>query len=145
MKGISIILMAALLALAPSYGSAQQTKDKSPTLQPQNQGVKAEAPGTAKTFTSAEKRAYEKKTAKELEAIQQGIADLRIKASAGSPQMKHMLIRTASTLQLEKIGAETQLTALKKASDAAWNQQKAELDRTMEGLIRACKRAGIPL
>ncbi|MDD2904254.1 MAG: hypothetical protein PHU44_17640 [Syntrophales bacterium] len=145
MKWIGILFMAALLALAPSYGSAQQTKEKSPATQSQNPEVKGEPAGTAKSFTPAEKRAYEKKTAKELEAIQQGIADLRIKAATGSPQMKRLLIRTAGNLQLQKLGAETQLTTLKKASDASWGQQKAELDKSMEDLRRACKSAGISL
>lgn len=143
MKWLGIMFMAALLAIAPGYGNAQQAKEKSPATQPQSQAVKGESAGTAKSFTPAEKKAYEKDTAKELGVIQQRIADLRVKATTGSPQMKRILIQTASQLQLQKLGADTQLNALKKASEAAWGQQKASLDKTMKDLRRACKAAGI--
>ena len=81
MKWLGILFMAALLVIAPGYGSAQQPKDTPPATQPQGPAVKGEAAGTAKSFTPAERQAYEKKTAEELDAIQQKIADLRIKAS----------------------------------------------------------------
>lgn len=145
MKWLGIMFIVALLALVPGYGSAQQAKDKSPAAQAQSQAVKGEPAGKAKSLTPAEKRAYMKDTAKELGVIQQGISDLRVKAASGSPQMKRLLIQTASKLQLQKLGADTELTALKKASEADWGQQKASLDKSMKDLRRACKAAGIAL
>jgi hypothetical protein len=129
--------MAALLALAPGYGSAQQAKDTSPGTQPQSPEVKGEAAATAKTFTQAERQAYEKQTAEELDAIQNKIADLRVKATTGAPQFKRLMMRKANSLQLQRVAAGNQLTGLKKASETAWGQQKASLDKAMEDLRKA--------
>jgi hypothetical protein len=139
MQWLGIMFMAALLAIIPGFGVAQQSKDKSPTSQSQGQGpeVKGETPGTAKSFTPEEKRSYEKETAKKLEAIQQKITDLRVKATTGSPQMKHTLMQTASRLQMQKSAAGNRLTALRKASDKDWGQQKADLDKAMADLRKA--------
>jgi len=133
------MFMAALLAMAPGYGSAQQSKDKSPATQPQSQQVKGEGVGAARIYTPAERQSYEKQTAQELEAIQQQIADLRVKATTGSPQMKRLLIQTANSLQLQKTAARYQLTALEKASEKDWAQQKVELDKALADLRKACE------
>jgi hypothetical protein len=138
MQWLGIMFMVAL-AIAPGYGSAQQPKDKSPAAQSQSPAVKGEAGGTAKSFTPAERQSYEKETARELEAIQKKIADLRVKATTGSPQMKRLLIQTANSLQFQKTAAGNQLTALEKASEKAWAQQKAELDKAMADLRKACE------
>ena len=136
MQWLAILLMAALLAMVPGYGSAQQSKEK-PAAPSQSQEVKA-APGGAVTgFTPAQRRAYEKETATELAAIQQKIADLRVQANSGAPQMKRLLIQKANRLQAQKIAAGNQLTALEKASGTAWGQQKAELDKAMADLRKA--------
>ena len=145
MKWLGIMFMAALLAIAPGYGSAQQSKDTSPATQPQGPEVKGEAAGTAKSFTPAERKAYEKKTAEELAAIQQKIADLRIKAATGAPQQKRGLMLSANNLQMQKVTAENRLTALGKASETAWGQQKADLDKAMADLRKSCEKAGVPL
>ena len=141
MKWFGILFMAALLAIAPGYVSAQAAavKDTSPATQPRGQEVKGEAAGTAKSFTPAERKAYEKKTAKELEAIQQKIADLRVKATDGAPQQKRGLMLAANNLQLQKVAAWNRLTALEKATETAWGQQKADLDKAMVDLRKACE------
>jgi len=139
MQWVGIMFMAALLASAPGYGSAQQPKDTSPATQPQGPAVKGEAAGTAKSFTTAERKAYEKKTAEELDAIQQKIADLRVKATTGAPQNKRMLMLAANNLQLQKVAAGNRLTALEKATETAWGQQKADLDKAMVDLRKACE------
>ena len=126
--------MAALLVIAPGYGSAQQPKDTPPATQPLSPAVKGEAAATAKSFTPAERQAYEKKTAEELDAIQQKIADVRIQARTGVPQNKRLLIQTANNLQMQKIAAENELAALKKASETAWGAQKAKLDKVHGGV-----------
>ena len=115
MKWLGILFMAALLVIAPGYGSAQQPKDTSPATQPQGPAVKGEAAGTAKSFTPAERKAYEKKTAEELDAIQQKIADLRIKATTGAPQQKRLLILAANNLQMQKVAAENRVGRLGKS------------------------------
>jgi hypothetical protein len=137
MKWLGILFTAALLASAPGYGSAQQPKDTSPATQPQGPAVKGEAAGTAKSFTPAERQAYEKKTAEELDAIQQKIADLRIKAATGAQQQKRLLIQAANNLQMQQTGARSELTALEKASASAWGPQKAKVDKAMQGLRKA--------
>ena len=137
--------MAALLASAPGYGSAQPAKDTPPATQPQGPAVKGEAAGTAKSFTPAERKAYEKQTAEELDAIQQKIADLRVKATTGPAQQKRLLFQTANSLQMQKVAAESRLTTLAKASETAWGQQKDDLDKAMQDLRKSCEKAGIPL
>jgi hypothetical protein len=145
MKWLGILFMAALLASAPGYGSAQQAKDTSPATQPQGPEVKGEAAGRAKSFTPEERKAYEKKTAEELNAIQQKIADLRVKANTGPPQQKRLLFLAANNLQMQQVAAGNRLTALEKASEMAWGQQKADMDRAMQDLGKSCEKAGIQL
>jgi hypothetical protein len=139
MKWFGIMFMAALLIMAPSYGSAQQPKDKTPATQPQGPEVKGEQTGTAKSFTPAERKAYEKNTAEELDVIQKNIAELRVQATTGAPQKKRLINQVAKDLQFQKIAAGNQLTALEKASETAWGQQKASLDKAMEDLRKAWK------
>lgn len=144
MKWLGILFMAVLLASAPGYGSAQQPKDTSPATQPQGPAVKGEPAGMAKSFTPADRQAYEKKTAEELAAIQQKIADLRMKAAAGAPQQKRLRIQAAKNLQMQQIAAENELAALKKASESAWGPQKAKLDKAMEGLRKVFEPTATP-
>jgi hypothetical protein len=143
MKWLGILFMAALLASAPGYGSAQPPKDPPPATRPQGPEVKAEAAGMAKSFTLAERKAYEKKTAEELDAIQQKIAELRVKATTGPAQQKRLLFLAANNLQMQKVAAENRLTTLAKASETAWGQQKDELDKAMQDLRMSCEKAGI--
>lgn len=145
MKWVGIMFMAAMLAIAPSYGSAQQQKDAPAAPPPQGAAVKAEPAGTAKSFTPAERKAYEKKTAEELNVIQDKIAELRVKATSGPPQQKRALMLNANNLQLQKVAAGNKLTALAKAPESAWGQQKADLDVSMENLRKSCEKAGIKL
>ena len=145
MKWLGIMFMAALLVIAPGYGSAQQPKENTPVTQPQGPEVKGEPAGTGKTFTPAERQAYEKKMAEELDAFQEKIAELRVKGTTGASQQRRMISRVANNLQMQKLAAANQLTALEKASESAWDQQKANLDNAMEGLRKAWKAtAGIP-
>ncbi|MDO9532316.1 MAG: hypothetical protein Q7O12_09305 [Deltaproteobacteria bacterium] len=144
MKWLGILFMAVLLASAPGYGSAQQSKDTSPATQPQGPAVKGEPAGTAKSFTPADRQAYEKKTAEELDAIQQKIAELRMKARTGAQQQKRLLIQAANNLQMQQIAAENELAALKKASETAWGSQKTKVDKAMEGLRIAFEPTAAP-
>jgi hypothetical protein len=134
MKWLGILFMAALLASAPGSGRAQQQKDTSPATQPQGAAVKAEPAGTAKSLTAAERQAYEKKTAEELDALQQKISNLRVRAASGPAQKKRGLMVTANSLQFQKLAASNRLTDLAKAPEKAWGQQKAELDKAMADL-----------
>jgi hypothetical protein len=139
MKWLGILFMAALLASAPGYGNAQQTKDTSPAAQPQGPAVKGETVGTATSCTPEERKAYEKKTAEELDAIQQKIAGLRIQAATGAPQQKRLRIQAAKNLQLQETVARGELAALEKASESAWGAQKVKLEKTMAGLRKTFK------
>jgi len=134
MQWLGILMMAALLAGAPGYGRAQTPKDASPATQTQGPAVPGEAAGMVKSFTPEERRAYEKKTAEELDAIQKKIADLRANAAAGTPQNKRLLMRTANNLQMQQLVAADELNALKKASGSAWGPQKLKMDQAMAQL-----------
>lgn len=140
MTWLGILFMAALLASAPGYGRAQTPKDTSPATQPQGPAVKGEAAGTAQSSLPEDRKAYEKKMAEELDAIQQKIADFRVKAATGALQNKRVLNRAANNLQMQQIAATNELTALEKASDAAWSAQRAKLEKSMEGLRRALEQ-----
>lgn len=145
MKWLGVMFMAALLTLAPGYGSAQPPKDTPPAAQSQGSGVKAEPAGAATSLTPEERKAYVKKTAEELQAIQQQIAELRVRATTGPAQQKRGLMLSANNLQLQKVAAGNRLTTLEKAPETAWDQQKAELDKAMEELRKSCEAAGIKL
>jgi hypothetical protein len=132
MKWFGMMFLAVLVTMAPAYGGAQQIKEKAATPQVQ---CPAEPATKASSGTPEERRAYEQKTAQELEAIQQKIAAIRVQAAGGAPQQKRMLMRTATRLQMEKAAAENQLAALKKASKEAWPTKKADLEKTL-GMLR---------
>ena len=115
MKWLGILFMAALLVIAPGYGSAQQPKDTPAATQPQGAEVKGERAGTAKSFTPAERQAYEKKTAEELDAIQQKIGEIRIKSATGASQNKRVIARTANVLQMHQSAASQRVDRLEKS------------------------------
>ena len=145
MKWLGIMFMAVLLAIAPGYGSAQPQKDAPPAAPPQGSGVKAEPAGAATSLTPEERKAYIKKTAGELEAIQQQIGELRGRSASGPAQQKRGLMVLATNLQRQKFAAGNRLTALEKAPETAWDQQKADLDRAMQDLRKSCEAAGLKL
>jgi hypothetical protein len=139
MKWLWIICVAALLAGAPDYASAQPAQEKNtlPATLPQGPEVKEAPAGTAKSFTPAERKAYEKKTAEELDTFQQKITEIKMKAITGKAQNKRLVIQAATNLQMQQSAAVRELTALKKAPKSAWGPQRAKLDKDMEGLRKA--------
>jgi len=137
MKWLGILFIAVLLAMAPAAGSAQQQKDTSATTQTQGPAVKGEAAATATSVAPADRQAYEKKTAEELDAIQNKIGDMRMKAATGASQNKRMVARAANKLQMQQFAAAKELKALKKAPETAWKSQKAKLDKAMADLRQA--------
>jgi len=136
MRWLGIMLMAALLASAPGYGSAQPAgkKDPSPATQPPGSAVKAEPAGAAKSSAPEDRKAYEKKTAAELEAIEQRIVDLADQARKVVPQKKRQVIKIMRGLQLQSLDARNQLAALEKAPENTWSGLKPGMDRTMAEL-----------
>ena len=143
MRWLGIMLMAALLASAPGYGSAQPAgkKDPPPATQPPGSAVKAEPAGAAKSSAPEDRKAYEKKTAAELEAIEQRIDELLLKAGKVKPQKKRTFIKNTRALAQQTMAARNQLTALEKAPETAWSQDKAKMDRAMQDLRKAREAA----
>jgi len=141
------MLMAALLASAPGYASAQPAgkKEPSPATQPQGSAVKAEPAGMAKTYTPEERKAYEKKTAAELEAIEQRIDELVLKAGKVMPQKKRTFIKNTRALAVQTMAARNQLTALEKAPENAWGGLKADMDRAVQELRKLRETAELHL
>ena len=120
MKWLGIMFMAALLIIAPGYGSAQQPKDTSPATQPQGPEVKGEAAGTAKSFTPAERQAYEKKTAADLDAMEQRVGDIVTKGrTRWCRKRSAKLSRLCGVCQVQAMDARNQLDALQKAPEDA--------------------------
>jgi hypothetical protein len=100
MRWLGIMLMAALLASAPNYGSAQPAKDTSPATQPQNPEVKGEAAGTVKNVTPEERQAYEKKTAADLELMENRIGELVDKVRKVMPSKRRQVIKIMRSIQI---------------------------------------------
>ncbi len=124
MKLLAIILTAAVLAVAPGYGQAQQAKKESP-------------PPQAKSYTAGERQAYEKKTAKDLDELQQQIHDLSVKVQTVEPQIKRTMLRSLVVLEKQYIAAKNKLAALEKASEKDWGGLKADMDKAMQELTKA--------
>ena len=141
MKWLGIMFMAALLVITPGYGSAQQPKDTSPATRPQGPEAKGEPAGTAKSFTPAERQAYEKKTAADLAVIEKNIDDAIPKVNKVVPQKKRMATKLVKGLALQAMTARNQLESLQKAPDTAWGQGKVNLDREMESLTKSWEAA----
>jgi hypothetical protein len=143
MKWFGIMWMAALLAIVPGYGSAepQGKPDPAPATQTKGLEAKGEPAGAAKDYTPDERRAYERKTAADLEAIQKKVYDLRVKATTGAPQKKDMILRTVKDLQFQMLAARNQLKELEKAPETAWIGAKASLDKTMTDLQKTWEAA----
>jgi hypothetical protein len=71
---LGMMLMAALLIVAPGSGSAEPpVKDStSPATQSKNLEKQGEQAGAVKSYSPEEKRAYQKKTTADLEKLQEG-------------------------------------------------------------------------
>jgi hypothetical protein len=134
MKWLGIMFMAALLALAPGLGSAQQSKDTPAVTQPQGPEVKKEAAAPAKSFTPAERQAYEKKTASDLDTMEKRVGDLVVKVREVVPQRRREVMKIMRGLQTQALAARNQLTALEKAPENSWGALKPGMDRTMAEL-----------
>jgi hypothetical protein len=137
-KWIGVILAAALLGGTPGSSSAQQTgaKGTAPAVQPTDIKGQAVQPPSGKNFSPKERQEYEKKTAADLEAAQQKIADLRVQAGKVPSQKKRLILSGVRNLQMQAGAARSQLTALEKAADKDWGGLKAELDKVMQDLNR---------
>ena len=141
MKWLGMILMTALLTLAPGYGSAEPPgKDStSPTTQSKNLEKQGKQARAVKSYTPEEKRAYQQKIASDLEKIQQGIDELKVKGRTVMQQKKRMVLKALVDLQNKANAARNKLAALENAPENAWSGLKADMDKTMEGLTKTFK------
>ena len=138
-KSFLTLVGIALLVLTSGYGNAQQSGKSStpPATQSQGQGNKPEpASPPLKTYTPAEKQAYQQKMASDLKNLQEKIDDLKLKGNTVVPQKKRMTMRALTTLQNKANAARTKLAALEKAADADWSRLKADLDKAMADLAQ---------
>lgn len=132
----AFLLMAALLVLAPGFVNGQQpgATSASPPGQPdvlQKEG--GTAPSTS-SYTLAEREAYQRKVASELDEMQQKIGELRIKSRTVVQQKKHMLIKATIDLQRMTEAARHRLTALEAAPKKDWEKLKVDMDKAMANL-----------
>lgn len=95
------------------------------------------AANSVKSYTPEEKLAYQKKTAQQLQEIQQKIEDLRVKSTKISTQKKHIFLRGLVDLQRRFMLAKQKLAALEAAPAQNWSSLKAEMDKSMAALIQA--------
>jgi hypothetical protein len=139
MNKLGILMMAALLALAPGYAGAEPpaASGSTPATQPQIPDVKGQPSGSVPSYTPKEKKQYLKKTAAELVAIQEKITDLKMKAGTGLQQKRRMILRSANHLQIQAIAAKNQLAAMEQAPDQNWGELKTKMDKTMDEVNQA--------
>jgi hypothetical protein len=139
MQWLGILLMAALLTVAPGYASAEppETSGAAPATQPSGSEVKAEPAGAVPSYTPKEKKDYQKKTAAELASVQEKIIDLKMKAGAGPRQNRRMILKSANSLQAQALAAKNRLAAMKLAPDQTWGEVKTEMNKTMDELVKA--------
>jgi hypothetical protein len=129
MQWRGILLMAALMAVVPGYArAASQSKVLKETGSPAS---------PTKTYSPAEKKAYEEKIASDLNNMQQKINELKIKSRTVVQQKKHMAVVSLMDLQNKANAARGKLAALKTAPPNAWSGLKAKLDKSMADLSTA--------
>jgi hypothetical protein len=133
MQWLGILLMTVLLAGGPGYASAQQAgkPETSPTPQPISSGQVANQAQSAKSYSQAERQAYEEKTAKDLEAMQRQLAELRGKQGKIKPQARRLVLKSMLNLQRGLSQTQALFDSMKKASGQAWGETKAKLDSSM--------------
>lgn len=132
----------ALLVVTSGYVNAQPSGQSStpPATQSEGLGKKPEpASPPLKTYTPAEKQAYQQKTAANLKNIQEKVDDLKLKGRTVVQQKKRMTMRALVTLQNKANLARNKLAALEKAADADWSRLKAEIDKAMADLAQTYK------
>lgn len=160
MKGLGIMLLTTLLAIAPNYGRAQQPAEKSPfpppkekveegkfpenqkTEQfkfPENQKVEkgTSAAQPLKTYSPKEKKAYMKETATQLAEIQKRIEALKVKKEANIRQRKRANMMIEVDLKKKVRVARETLAAMGKAPDAEWSGLRAQEDKAILDLQKA--------
>ncbi len=128
-----------LLVLAPGYVNGQEAGKSStpPATQSQARGNKPEpASQPLKTYTPAEKQAYQQKMASNLKNIQEKIDNLKLKERTVAQQKKRMTMRAMITLQNKANVARNKLAALEKAAAADWSKLKADMDKSMADLAQ---------
>ena len=143
MKWLGIMLMAALLAGAPGYGSTEQPGQPGTTPATQTKGVAAKGGQgqAAKSYTARERKEYQNKIDVDLAEIQKRIEDLRGKATKVAPQKKRTFRMALVDLQRKNIAAQNRLAALKSAPENAWSGMKADMDKAREDLNSAYANA----
>jgi hypothetical protein len=132
MMWLGIILMAALLAVAPGYSQAQ-----TPAAQPQGSEMKVAPAAPAPSYTAETRKEYEKKAAQDLDALKQQIHDLSVKAQTAAPQVKRSMTRAMLALDKQEIAARQKLGKLEKASQNDWNALKTEMDKVLDNLKKS--------
>lgn len=138
---LGMMLMAALLIGAPGYGRAEPPgKDStSPATRSENLEKQGDQARTGKSYTSKEKQDYLTQVAVNLDKIQQGIEDLKVKGRTVIQQRKRMVLKGLINLQNMANGARNKLAGLEKAPENAWSGLKAEMDKTMQELAKTYK------
>jgi hypothetical protein len=143
MKWLKIMLVPALLVVAPGYSSGEQSAPKavSPAAQAQDVGAKGEPGQSVKNYTPKERKAYEKKVTADLADLRQRISDLQGKYETAKPQMKRTTLKVLHGLTKQLAAAQNQLAALEKASAKDWGGLQVKMDKAMQDLTTACQEA----
>ncbi len=143
MKWLGIMLTVALLTGVPGYGIAAQPGQQgtSPAAQPKGVEAKGEQGQAGKSYTLKEKKQYEERITLDLAEIQKKIEDLRGKGRQVGPQKKRTFRMALVDVQRKNIAAQNRLAALKKAPEKDWSGMKADMDKAIEELSKACLEA----
>ena len=118
MKLFGMLLLAAMLAGAPSMAQAQQAAESA-------------KPTVIQHYTQKQRQDYEKKVAADLAIMQQKLDVLKNKQETVPIQLKRMLLKGLVNLQKNRYAAQNLLTAMKKAPEKSWGGMKANMDRAL--------------
>jgi len=137
------MLMAALLAGVPGYGSGEQPGQKGTPAVTQSKGpeAKGELGQAAKSYSAQKRKEYQNRIEVDLAEIQKRIEDLRAKAVKVAPQKKRTFRMALVDLQRKNTVAQNRLAALKNSPENAWSGVKADMDKAMDDLSKACLEA----
>ena len=147
MKWLGIMLMAALLAVAPGYGRAQPPEGKgtSPAAQPQSLEEEGTPAPATKSYSLQERRAYQQKVAADLAELQRKIGDLQGKYQMARPQMKRTFLRFWGPLKKQLFAVQNQLASLENSSEKNWSGRKDDMDIAMQQLRQTYEDAEMRL
>ena len=91
-------------------------------------------------YTAQQKEAFQRKVQEELDAIQKQMTALQGKADKASASARTELQKSIHELEVKKEAVKKQLSGLKSATDAKWDELKAGVHAAIEEMNQSYQR-----